>query len=128
MDQIHIRDLCFRCIIGVHEEERRDRQDVVVNLTLWLDLARACCTDRISDTVDYRALKKAILALGEHSQFNLIEALAQRIADLCLEDKRVCRVRVCVDKPTALRFARSVAVEIVRGPSGGARPCRRRRP
>lgn len=127
-DQIHIRDLRFRCIIGIHEEERRERQDVVVNLTLWVDLALACRTDRIADTVDYKTLKKDILALGEQSRFKLIEALAQRIADLCLKDKRIRQVRVCVDKPTALRFARSVAVEIVRRPAEDRRPARRRRP
>jgi len=124
LDQIHIRDLRFRCIIGVNDEERRERQDVVVNLTLWADLAVACRTDRIADTVDYKTLKKDILSVGEQSQFNLIEALAQRIADLCLRDDRVRQVRVCVEKPAALRFAKTVAVEIVRGPAGARGPAR----
>ena len=114
LDQIHIRDLRFRCIIGINSEERRERQDVVVNLTLWIDLRAACRSDRIEDTVDYKALKIEVLALGEQSQFRLIEALAQRIAEVCLKDPRVAQVRVCVEKPAALRFARTVAVEIVR--------------
>jgi dihydroneopterin aldolase/2-amino-4-hydroxy-6-hydroxymethyldihydropteridine diphosphokinase len=113
-DQIHIRDLRFRCIIGVNEEERREKQDVGVNITLWADLHTACRSDRIEDTVDYKALKKQILAMGEQSQFNLIEALAERIAGLCLQDRRVSQVRVSVEKPAALRFAKTVAVEIVR--------------
>jgi len=113
-DQIHIRDLKFRCIIGTNEEERLDKQDVVVNVTLWADLKAACHSDLIEDTVDYKAIKKGILAMGEQSRFNLIEALAQRIADLCLKDERVRQVRVCVEKPAALRFAKTVAVEIVR--------------
>ena len=119
-DQIHIRELRFRCIIGTLPEERIEKQDVVVNVTLWADLRAACRTDRIEDTVDYKAVKKEILAMGEQSQFNLIEALAQRIADLCLKDSRIRQVRVCVEKPAALRFARTVAVDILR--SQGDRP------
>ena len=113
-DQIHIRDLGFRCIIGINEEERREKQDVGVHITLWADLLQACRSDRIEDTVDYKALKKQILAMGEQSQFNLIEALAERIAEICLQDRRVSQVRVSVEKPAALRFAKAVAVEIVR--------------
>jgi len=119
-DQIHIRDLKFRCLIGTQPEERLEKQDVVVNVTLWADLRAACRTDRIEDTIDYKAVKKEILAVGEQSQFNLIEALAQRIADLCLKDGRIRQVKVCVEKPAALRFARTVAVDIVR--SQGDRP------
>ena len=68
----------------------------------------------IDDTVDYRALKKQILAMAEQSQFLLIETLAQAIADICLEHTRVQQVRVLVEKPAALRFARTVGVEITR--------------
>jgi len=120
LDQIHIRDLRFRCIIGVNEEERREKQDVVVNITLWADLHAACLSDRIEDTIDYKALKREILHMGEQSQFNLIEALAQRTADICLTDGRVRQVRVCVEKPAALRFAKTVAVDVMRGRSGRA--------
>jgi 2-amino-4-hydroxy-6-hydroxymethyldihydropteridine diphosphokinase len=114
LDQIHIRELKLRCIIGVNEEERHEKQDVAINVTLWADLLRACRTDRIADTIDYKAIKKQILATAEQSQFNLIEALAERIADLCLQDRRVRQVRVSVEKPAALRFAKTVAVEITR--------------
>lgn len=114
LDRIHIRDLHLRCIIGIFDEERRDRQDVIINLTLYADLAGAGRTDRIEDTIDYKAAKKRVIALVEQSSCLLVERLAQQIADLCLEDPRVQRVAVTVDKPGALRFARSVAVEIIR--------------
>ena len=120
LDQIQIRELRFRCLIGTLPEERIEKQDVVVNVTIWADLRAACRSDRIEDTVDYKAIKKEILAVGEQSQFHLIEALAQRIADLCLADERIRQVRVCVEKPAALRFAKTVAVEIVR--TQGDRP------
>lgn len=116
LDQILIRDLQFRCVIGIEPEERRDKQDITAQIILDVDLRKACRTDAIEDTVDYRALKKDILRMAEDSQFYLIEALAQSIADICLARDRVARVEVIVEKPGALRFARTVAVRIVRTP------------
>ncbi len=114
LDRIHIRDLSLRCIIGVYDEERREKQDVVINITLYSDLRKACESDNVADTVDYKTLKKKVIALVEQSSCRLIEHLAEQVARICLSDSRVVRVAICVDKPAALRFARSVAVEIVR--------------
>lgn len=113
-DRIVIRDLQFRCIVGVDPEERRDKQDITAQITLHVDLRRAGVTDAIEDTVDYRALKKEILHMAENSQFRLIEALAESIAAICLARDRVACAEVVVEKPGALRFARTVAVHIVR--------------
>jgi dihydroneopterin aldolase/D-erythro-7,8-dihydroneopterin triphosphate epimerase len=68
----------------------------------------------MEDTVDYKACKKRVLAAVEESACQLVEHLAERIAEACMADARVCRAVVTVDKPGALRFARSVAVEITR--------------
>ncbi len=114
MDRILIRDLRARCIVGVNDDERREKQDIVINLALYTDLRPAGRSDRFEDTVDYRALKKRILGLVEPSQHLLLEALAEQVAAACLEHPAVRQVRVRVDKPGALRFARSVAVEIRR--------------
>jgi FolB domain-containing protein len=114
MDRILITDLLVRCIIGVSDEERREKQDVLINLSLSADLEKAARTDRIEDAVDYRALKKGILSMVESSQFHLVEALAEAVAQLCLEHPGVLSARVRVEKPAALRFARSVGVEITR--------------
>ncbi len=113
-DQILIRDLLLRTIIGINDEERRDRQDVLINLVLYADLRRAGQSDDIQDAVNYRTLIKRVIKLVEESQFYLVEKLAAAIAALCLEDARVERVQVRVEKPGALRFARSVGVEIDR--------------
>ena len=110
-DRIYIRDLSLRCIIGVFPEERGKRQDVVINVVMETNFSRAAETDVLDDTVDYKAIKEKIVTLVENSEFNLIETLSNRIADICLEDRKVSRVSVTVDKPGALRFARSVAVE-----------------
>lgn len=118
LDQIHIRALKFRCIIGTNSEERREKQDIVADVTLYADLQKACRSDALADTVDYKALKKKILSMVERSRFHLIEALAQKIADLCLKQARVQAVRILVEKPGALRFTRTVGVEIVRCKDG----------
>jgi FolB domain-containing protein len=114
MDHILISDLTVRCIIGVNEEERRERQDVVINLAIYADLRKAGQSDRFEDTVDYRAIKKRIVSMAESSRYHLVEALAEAIAEICLEHPAVKKVQVRVDKPGALRFARSVGVEITR--------------
>ena len=114
MDRIRIYDLLVRCILGINENERHEKQDVVINLTLYTDLHKAGKSDRIEDTVDYRALKKRILSMVEGSQYFLVEALAEAVPELGLDQQGVQQVDVCVEKPHALRFARSVAVEITR--------------
>lgn len=114
-DRIHIRDLPLRCIIGVRDREREAKQNVLLNITLHADLRAACASDDIADTVDYVRIKKRVIELVEGSSFRLVEALARAVADACLEDPMVQRVDVVVEKPGALRFARTVAVEITRG-------------
>lgn len=114
MDRILISDLSARCIIGVWEEERREKQDILINVTLFCDLSRAGKSDRFEDAIDYRAIKKRIVAMVEESSFYLVEALAEAAADICLENPRVVEALVRVEKPSALRFARSVGVEILR--------------
>jgi len=84
MDRILINDLLVRCVIGVRDEERRDKQDVLINVALVTDLRKAGASDRLEDSVDYRGLNKQILSMAEHSQFRLVEAMAQAVADICL--------------------------------------------
>lgn len=114
MEKIYIRDLGVRCIIGIYPDERREKQDVIINILLEGDLSTAPQTDAIEDTINYKFIKKAIVRMVEESNFNLIETMASRILDICLDDPKVERATVTVDKPGALRFARSVAVEFSR--------------
>jgi dihydroneopterin aldolase/D-erythro-7,8-dihydroneopterin triphosphate epimerase len=115
MDQINIKDLHLRTVIGISEVERRDRQDVLINLVMDVDMRRAGESDDIDDAVNYRTITKRIIQLVEKSQFYLVEKMAADIAAICLSDPRVDRARVTVEKPGALRFARSVGVTIERG-------------
>lgn len=113
-DRIFIRDLALRCIVGVYPEERRAKQDIVINVTLEADFRRASASDDLTAAVDYKGIKQRIVALAEESRFRLIETLAEAVAAVCLEHPGVKCVTVAIDKPGALRFARSVAVEITR--------------
>ena len=114
VDQIQIKDLLLRTIIGINEEERRAKQDVLINIVLHADTRAAGISDDIEDAVNYRTITKHIIRLVEGSQFFLVEKLAAEIAAICLKDPRVESASVRVEKPGALRFARSVGVEIHR--------------
>ena len=114
MDYILIEGLTARCILGVGEEERRERQEVLIDIELGHNSREAGRSDNFDDAVDYRALKKRVLALAEGSQYYLVEALAEAIAGLCLEHPKVRKAVVTVRKPSALRFARSVGIRISR--------------
>ena len=115
MDRIHIRDLALRCIIGIFPEERKHKQDVLIGVRMDCDPFRAAAaSDDIADAVDYKEITKRIIAFVEPSEFKLIETLADGVAAICLQRPEVKSVTVTVDKPGALRFARSVAVEVTR--------------
>jgi dihydroneopterin aldolase/D-erythro-7,8-dihydroneopterin triphosphate epimerase len=113
-DTIQIKDLLVRTIIGINEEERHNKQDVVINMTLYTDHTAAGASDDIADTVNYKTIAKQTIKLVEESQFYLVEKMAQEIVTLCLADSRVQRAVVTVEKPGALRFARSVGVTVDR--------------
>lgn len=114
MDRIFIRELALRCIIGIYPEERREKQDIIISVEMHCDLRKAGRSDDLNDTVDYKAIKKSILKRVEESGFQLIESLAESIADIALANEKVKQVVVTIDKPGALRFAKSSAVEITR--------------
>ena len=115
-DEIRIEDLQLRTIIGINGDERRERQDVLVNLVLFVDTRTAGRTDDIAAApVNYRTVTKQVIDAVEGSSFHLLERLAAEIAAVCLAEPGVARVRVSVAKPGALRFARSVGVVIERG-------------
>lgn len=114
MDTIYIRDLSVRCTIGVDEWERKDKQDILINITLFVDFSVPKQSDKIEDTINYRSISKRVLALAETSQFRLIEALADYLAKIIVDEFKVNKVILSIDKPGALRFSRSVAVEVTR--------------
>ncbi|WP_437229511.1 dihydroneopterin aldolase [Planctomicrobium sp. SH661] len=113
-DFIEIKDLLLRTIVGINPEEREHRQDVLINLRLEVDLKAAGRSDNIEETLNYRTLCKQIIERVESSSFLLVERLAEEIATISLSSPLVQSVQVSLEKPGALRFARSVGVVIER--------------
>lgn len=109
---IRITDLRLRAIIGINDWEREHKQDVVINVTMEFDAHKACASDNIKDTVDYKAITKRIIKAVEASNFQLLEKLADTVLNIALDDPKVKEATVRVDKPFALRFADSVSIEM----------------
>ena len=123
VDRIVLSGLRIRGHHGVYEHERRDGQDFVVDVTVWLDLATAGDSDDLADTLDYGALARRVAAIVAGPPANLIETVAVRVADEVLTDVRVAAVEVTLHKPQApipLEFA-DVAVVVHRA-RAAARP------
>lgn len=114
MDKVIIHDLLVRGIIGVNDWERKRAQDILINITIFTDTRRAAETDNIADCVNYSTMSKRIQAHAESAGRLTVEALANDLAKICLEDKGVQKVILRVEKPGAVRFAKSVGVEIER--------------
>lgn len=114
MDKVIIKNLLARGIIGVNDWERSRAQNILINITLFTDTHRAAETDHINDCADYSKMSKKVMAHAETAQRLTVEALANDLAKLCLEDANVQKVIVRVEKPGAVRFAESVGVEIER--------------
>jgi FolB domain-containing protein len=114
MDKIFIEDLMVRGIIGVSDRERAQPQDIVINAVLFSDISKGGKSDNINDCVNYRTVAKAIIRhIHEVSRYT-VEALAEDIAEICLNNSQVKQTTVRVEKPGAVRFSKSVGVEITR--------------
>jgi FolB domain-containing protein len=114
MDKVIIRDLLARGIIGINDWEREQPQDILINIVVLTDTHRAAQTDNIADCVDYRALAKMVRQHAESAKRLTVEALANDLAKICLQQSGVQTVTVRVEKPGAVRFAASVGVEVER--------------
>jgi dihydroneopterin aldolase len=123
-DRIELRGLRVRGRHGVFDHERRDGQDFVVDLTVWMDLAPAAASDDLADTLHYGELAERAAAIVGGEPRDLIEAVAGRVADDVLTDPRVSAVEVVLHKPQApipLEFADvAVVVHRSRPAAGGA--------
>ena len=111
--QIFIHDLRLLVSIGIHPEERAKRQYVLISVELDVVYPDAVLNDDLSCVVCYEAIVTRLKRLVEHGHINLIETLAARIAEICLEDSRVDRVRVRVEKPDILPTTKGVGVTLM---------------
>jgi FolB domain-containing protein len=114
MDKVIIKDLLVRGIIGINDWERKRAQDILINVILFTDTRQAAESDSIVDCVDYSKMSKRLQAHAESAARLTVEALANDLVKICFEDTGVQRVILRVEKPGAVRFAKSVGVEIER--------------
>jgi FolB domain-containing protein len=114
MDKVIIKDLLVRGIIGINDWEREQTQDILINIVVLTDTRRAAETDDIGDCVNYKTLAKEVRKHAETAERLTVEALANDISRICLQQGGVQKAIVRVEKPGAVRFAASVGVEIER--------------
>jgi FolB domain-containing protein len=114
MDKVIIKNLLVRGIIGVRDWERKRPQDILINITMHTDTQHAAESDNLSDCADYSTVSKKVQSYAESAGRFTVEALANDLARLCLNEANVQKVTVRVEKPSAVRFADSVGVEIER--------------
>lgn len=119
MDRIFITALSAEAIIGIYDWEREIRQRIEIDLELWADLKPGAASDAIEDTLNYKLIAKRVLAFVEQSRFRLVEALADAVARIVLDEFATPRVRVTVHKPGAIRHSRDVGVIVERGREHG---------
>ncbi len=121
MDIVYLRDLKTDCVIGIYDWERRIRQTLYIDIDMATDIRKAAVSDHIRDTLDYKAVSKRIQQFVGESSFQLVETLAEKIADIILKEFPVPWVRVRINKKGAVRNAGAVGVVIERGEKPGLR-------
>ena len=120
MDKVYIRDLRISTVIGIYDWEREIRQTVSLDLDMGTDIRRAASTDSIEDTLNYKGVAKRLIAFVGDSEFQLVETLAERCAEIVLNEFDVPWLRLRLSKPGAVRGSRDVGVIIERGSSGNS--------
>ncbi len=112
---IIIKDIAASCILGVSEEERSQKQVVLVSVVLTIDGEKASLSDTVSDTVNYKDIYLKVIETVEASQFQLLEALCRHLCSVCLQYRGVLQVKISVTKPYRLLKAQGVTVEMEEG-------------
>lgn len=102
MDKIIIKDLQIFAYHGVHEFEKTQGQNFVLDITLWVDLSLPCRSDNVNDTVSYSEIIKKVCEVFTAEKYDLIEKAAQVVCDAILADfDKVAECELCLKKPDA---------------------------
>ena len=113
-DTVFVHELKVETIIGIWGWERKIRQTVSIDLEMGADIRRAAETDSIDDTLNYKAISKRVQQFVAESEFQLVETMAEKIAELVLQEFKVPWIQVRVSKPGAIRGAKNVGILIRR--------------
>ena len=115
MDIIYITDLKIDTVVGIYDWERRVRQTIALDLEMGTDIRKAAETDDIQYTLNYKAVAKRLIHFIEHSRFQLVETLAENVANIVLSEFDVTWLRLRISKPKAVTSSQDVGVIIERG-------------
>jgi dihydroneopterin aldolase len=115
MDTVFVEDLRIETVIGIYDWERKIKQTVALDLEMAFDNRKPASTDKIEDTLDYKAVSKRLIAFVESSHFELVETLAEKCAQIVREEFHVPWLRLKLSKPGAVRGSKAVGVIIERG-------------
>ncbi len=118
MDIVFIESLCVDVTIGVFEWERRIKQRLSFDLEMAWDIKQAAKTDELKHTLDYKAVSDRIIDLATGSEYELIESLAENVAEVLLSEFSIPWLRLRLSKPGAVPAAKNVGLLIERGQRG----------
>jgi len=115
MDIVFIRDLQIETVIGIYDWERKVKQFISLDIDMATDIQKAASSDNIDDTLSYKTVAKRLIEFVEESEYELVEALAEKICQIILQEFDVPWLRLTLNKPGAVRGSKSVGVMIERG-------------
>ncbi len=115
MDIVFIHALQIETVIGIYDWERKIRQKISLDIEMATDIAKAAKSDNIDDALSYKTVAKRLIDFVEESEFELVEALAEKICSIIMEEFEVPWVKLTLHKPGAVRGSKSVGVIIERG-------------
>ena len=107
---IKIKNLKMQALIGTNDWEREEKQEVIINAQFEFDGSRVSVTDNLNDSIDYKALNKKIISFVESSKFYTLEELTSSVLKLVMEDKKILKAKIEIDKPHSLRETDSVSI------------------
>ena len=110
--KIHIQDLRLRTFIGINDDEKKNRQDVVINIRIHYHAAKAVSFNEIDEALNYRTITKRVIRHVEENRFLLLERMTDEVLALVMEHSEVMWADVQIDKPHALRFSDSVSIAL----------------
>ena len=114
MDKFVIKDLQIETIVGIYDWEKEVKQVISLDIEIDYDIKKASRTDNLKDTLNYKKISKRVISLVEKSRTNLIERLAEKVANTIIKEFKVKRVKLFMKKTGALRGSELVGVKIVR--------------
>ena len=115
MDIVFIHDLQIETVIGIYDWERKIRQTISLDIEMATDIGKAAKSDNIDDALSYKTVAKRLIEFVQQSEFELVEALAEKICSIVMDEFRVPWIKLTLHKPGAVRGSKSVGVIIERG-------------